>query len=639
MTLRRQMILRIALPTLLIYVVILGITTWVAYGESKRAVERSMTQLAASYAARFDGQLREAAQIAGMTSGWLEGTADVPDEAVYRHLEHAVRQSPLVYGACTAFEPGTINPADLLFAPYVCRTDAGLRRVNIDRSVYDWYRDPKYTWYTRPKSLGCAVWSDPYFDEGAGNILMATYSAPFRRGDGFGGVSTVDIDLPRLHKTVGAAFADEDIDFVILTQGGQFVYDRDPKRIMAKTIFDLATETGRPALAALGRQMLGSGGAGVAAIDGWDATEPQWVFYAPISSANWVFASRYPESRVLADVRRRTAWNAGALGLTLLLIVGCVVVVSRRVSAPIAALTEKVSEVAGGNLDARVRVGERGATDEIRHLAGSFNRMTAELRAHVKRLAAEQAARECLEQELSLAREIQRNLLPKTPPSIAGFQVAGWSLPAGKTGGDYYGWIELPGGRVILTVADASGHGIGPALLITVYRAYLHAAATAFDSLQRAMNQMNELLVADCPQGRFVTAVVAALEPRERAVLLYSAGHGPSIFYCAAQRRTERLDADDLPLGIAASLSDSDLRRRRCAPGDLLVLLTDGFFEWSNPAGEQYGMSRLEQFVAEHHALEPQQFIQALHADVIAFSQGTPQTDDLTAVVLKCVET
>jgi serine phosphatase RsbU (regulator of sigma subunit) len=380
--------------------------------------------------------------------------------------------------------------------------------------------------------------------------------------------------------------------------------------------------------------MLG-GGSGVAAIDGWDSSEPQWVFYAPIPSANWVFASRFPESRVLADVRRRTVWSAAALGLTLLLIVASVVFVSQRVSAPIAALKDKVMDVAGGNLD--VRIAETDSADEIRHLAGSFNRMTAELRSQVKRLATEQAARECMERELSLARDIQRNLLPKTSPVVPGFEVAGWSLAAGQTGGDYYGWIELPGGRVILTVADASGHGIGPALLITVYRAYLHAAASAFESLYRAMNQMNDLLVADCPGGRFITAVIVAVEPRERIVLIYSAGHGPSVFYDAGERRTHRLAANDLPLGISAPLADTDLGRFKCEPGDMLLLLTDGFFEWSNPEGEQYGMSRLDHFVAEHHALDPRAFIKALHEDVIAFSQGTPQVDDLTAVVLKCM--
>ena len=151
------------------------------------------------------------------------------------------------------------------------------------------------------------------------------------------------------------------------------------------------------------------------------------------------------------------------------------------------------------------------------------------------------------------------------------------------------------------------------------------------------MNQMNDLLVADCPNGRFITAVIAAVEPRDRTVLIYSAGHGPSIFYDASERRTHRLAANDVPLGLTAPLANNDLEEFHCDPGDLLLLLTDGFFEWSNRADQHYGMTRLEQFVGEHHALKPEQFIKALHDDVLAFSEGTPQEDDLTAVVLKCV--
>src|SRR3954466_533180 len=165
------MILLIALPTLIIYVVILGLATIFAYGESKRSVEQNMTRLADSYASRLDGHLREVAQIAETTAGFaqtLDISATVPDEKIYDQLQRDVTQSPFVYGACMAFEPGVIKPADLLFAPYVCRdaTGEGYRRVNIDRSVYDWYRDPKYTWFTQPKSLGHGVWSEPYFDEG-----------------------------------------------------------------------------------------------------------------------------------------------------------------------------------------------------------------------------------------------------------------------------------------------------------------------------------------------------------------------------------------------------------------------------------------------------------------------------------------
>src|SRR5204863_3713451 len=130
-----------------------------------------------------------------------------------------------------------------------------------------------------------------------GNILMATYSVPFQMNGKFGGVSTVDIDLPRLHQAIARDFS-EQIDFVILGADGRYVYDPDPSRIMAKSIFDVAKEKQQPSLAALGRKII-DGTSGVAVVDGWDAPGRQWVFYAPIRSTRWVFATRVPESRVI----------------------------------------------------------------------------------------------------------------------------------------------------------------------------------------------------------------------------------------------------------------------------------------------------------------------------------------------------
>ncbi len=625
------MVLLIALPTLAIYVLILGVTTFYSYRESQQSVQRSMSQLASSYAARFDGQLREVAQIAETTSSFMGTVGLLPEARIYEQLERDVQQSPLVYGACMAFEPGTIRPASELFAPYVCRGGEGLRRVNIDQSVYDWYRDPAYTWFSLPKSLGRPVWSDPYFDEGAGNILMATYSAPFQLDGKFGGVSTVDIDLPRLHKTVAGGF-DQDLDFVILTQDGRFVYDPNPSNIMAKTIIDLAEERKLPALEALGRRML-ERTSGVASIEGWDSADKQWVFFAPIPSAKWVFACRFPESRVLAEVRRQTLWSASALGVTLLLIVGCLLVVSRRIAAPIVRLKNKVQEVGRGNLD--VQIVESTRTDEIRELANSFNRMTAELRTHVQRLATEQAARERIERDLDIARVIQRGLLPTTTPDVPGYEFAGWSQAADKTGGDYYDWQTLRDGRTLVTLADVSGHGVGPALVTAVCRAYVRASFATGHDLSHLMDQLNDLLVADLPDGRFVTFAAALLDSGSHHAELVSAGHGPIFYYRASEHTLSEYDANDVPLGVMTPVTYGPSVQLSMAPGDLLLFITDGFFEWAGADDELFGLKRLREAVLDAAELPLQDLIASIYSKVQTFAAGTPQLDDVTAVVMR----
>src|SRR6185503_6306885 len=107
-----------------------------------------------------------------------------------------------------------------------------------------------------------------------------------------------------------------------------------------------------------------------------------------------------------------------------------------------------------------------------------------------------------IEYDLRTARSIQMGLLPKNPPDVEGYDIAGWSEPADQTGGDFYDWLELPDGRVLFTIADATGHGIGPALLVAACRAYFRAKATSSDPLERIMAEVDRLIAADVTEGR-----------------------------------------------------------------------------------------------------------------------------------------
>lgn len=240
-----------------------------------------------------------------------------------------------------------------------------------------------------------------------------------------------------------------------------------------------------------------------------------------------------------------------------------------------------------------------------------------------------------VEYDLKIARSIQMGLLPKRSPVVAGYEIAGFSEPADQTGGDYYDWIELPDGRIVIVIADASGHGIGPALLIAACRAYFRAIAGRDDPLESITAQVDALLTADVPDGRFITAAIALLEPRENHLCLYSAGHAPMFMYVAAENRLIVFDADQPPLGMQLGQTDSQARHIVLAPNDMLVLVTDGFFECRNPAGEMLGSDRLGKAIESHHALSAADLIRRLYDDLLEFCQGTEQADDITAVVIQ----
>jgi phosphoserine phosphatase RsbU/P len=632
MTLRRQLILWIAGPTLLIYVVILGVASVSLYHQSRDEVERAMTRLAASYSSRLDGHLREVARIADTAARILQTGPTISDDEVYVVLEENVRQTPLVYGSCLAFEPGTRRPAGELFAPYVCRSPDGLRRVNIDQSVYDWYRDPKYTWYQEPKRLDRGVWSEPYFDEGAGNILMSTYSAPFHVAGSFGGVCTVDIDLARLRDTVGREI-DEQLDFVILEKNGQYVYHPDSARIMAHTVFDDLKPDERETLEPVLKKIL-AGGSGAAWLDRWESEQPLGIFYAPIPSTDWTFVARMPTSVVLRDVRRRTLQGAAALVATLLLICGCIYFVASRIAKPLTDLEQGVLEVGRGDLDAQID--ESASTVEIRNLAQGFNRMTAELRAHVDRLAVEMAERQRIEHDLDIARNIQRGLLPTTKPDLPGFEIAGWSQSANKTGGDYYDWQQLPDGRFLVSLADVSGHGIGPALVAAVCRAYARASISSDDrDLGRFVERLNALLIDDLPDGRFVTYVGVLLDPKTNRAQMISAGHGPLFRCLMARGELIESDADGLPLGLMPDHDYGPANEFAFEPGDSVLLVTDGLFEWTNADGESYGLERLRKTILSLASSPADEMIHGLYDRASQFVGQVLQADDVTIVVVR----
>jgi serine phosphatase RsbU (regulator of sigma subunit) len=264
--------------------------------------------------------------------------------------------------------------------------------------------------------------------------------------------------------------------------------------------------------------------------------------------------------------------------------------------------------------------------------------VTREVRTHVAAALREAQARQQVEQmehDLDIARSIQRGLLPSQSPKVQGYDIAGWSQSADQTGGDYYDWQPLTNGRLAISLADVSGHGIGPALVSAVCRAYSRASMPTRDELEPIMTHINDLLVEDLPDNRFVTFVAAVLSDASPSVQLLSAGHGPLYFYEAADDRIHSFNAHGIPFGIAPEMSYGPVQTLNLKSGDAIILLTDGFFEWPNPDGEQFGTERLGQAIQTAHGMSPQAIITHLYQTVLAFAKGTPQADDLTAVVIK----
>ena len=235
--------------------------------------------------------------------------------------------------------------------------------------------------------------------------------------------------------------------------------------------------------------------------------------------------------------------------------------------------------------------------------------------------------------DLDIARSIQRGLLPESPPELDHFEIAGWNQPADQTGGDYFDWQRLPDGQIAISIGDATGHGIGPALVSALCRAY--ARASFMVDRDQVLERLNGLLANDLADDRFVTFAVVFLNPARSEVKVLSAGHGPILCYRRATNKLENFEAQGIPLGMIAGMPYEDSRLKCLKSGDMIVLVTDGFYEWQNPESEEFGLDRLRDTIQEARDCPANEVITRLYAAVKNFSRGTKQQDDLTAVVIK----
>ncbi|MBN1553638.1 MAG: SpoIIE family protein phosphatase [Phycisphaerae bacterium] len=244
-----------------------------------------------------------------------------------------------------------------------------------------------------------------------------------------------------------------------------------------------------------------------------------------------------------------------------------------------------------------------------------------------------------MERAMQIARDIQRSLLPEKAPDIPGFDVAGLSEPADETGGDTFDFIPLPNGHWAFVVADATGHGIGPALVIAETRAMLRASAqlTQADSTSVAgiLRTANQLLAHDLGGGTFVTCFLGILDPAAGILTYASAGHGPLLFYRRAEDAFDQIAATGLPLGVMEEAEFDDVLQFRFSPGDMAVVTTDGVFEAMDEERNMFGVDRMLEAIRAGRDRSTRDMIDDLQATVTRFSAGLPQADDLTAIAVK----
>lgn len=237
--------------------------------------------------------------------------------------------------------------------------------------------------------------------------------------------------------------------------------------------------------------------------------------------------------------------------------------------------------------------------------------------------------------QLLAAQKIQEHLLPQEPPAFPGLDIAGACFPSQFTAGDYFDYLVMEDGSLLLVIADVAGHGFGPALLAATVHAYLRSIEGTSLGIDSIAARLNRLLCRSTVSGQFVTFFMGRLDPHALSFHCVNAGHPPGYVIDASGSLKAELESTSMPLGLDPEVCFPISAPISLAPGDMLLLMTDGIIETISPQRQQFGAERALELVTANRSLHARELIALIREATNTFAQGREQLDDLTAVVLK----
>jgi sigma-B regulation protein RsbU (phosphoserine phosphatase) len=240
-----------------------------------------------------------------------------------------------------------------------------------------------------------------------------------------------------------------------------------------------------------------------------------------------------------------------------------------------------------------------------------------------------------IEFELAIAGQIQRQLLPDEPKTIPGYKVKVYFCPSERVGGDYYDFIKLEDGSWTFLVGDATGHGIGPALISAETRALVRGVMSVNPDLRKVITTVNDLLVESIPEDKFITTFFGRLNPSTHRMEYASAGQSPILLHRGKTNEVKMLKTTSIPLGIFPGYEHQNSDQIDFFPGDTLSILTDGIPEYRNSGGEVFGFKRIEDCLRRCGEESLEIMLNTLINEMQAFAGDFPQQDDITVLMIR----
>ncbi|MGD8780287.1 MAG: SpoIIE family protein phosphatase [Ignavibacteria bacterium] len=561
-------------------------------------------------------------------------TTEFDEKRLLALMKTVVENNEEIFGTAVAFEPYSFKKDLYYYSPYMYRDSANVNFVQLGNPDYEYFFQD---WYQVPKHIDSPYWTEPYYDEGGGEILMATYSVPFYKYKNgkktFWGIITIDIDLEWLQEIVssvkifGSGFA------FLISKTGTIVTHPNNNFIMNQSIFSLAEEYKRDNLSELGRSMI-KGESGFSHIKSIMLGKHSWIYYSPLLVNNWSLAVVFPENELYAGLYSLTVTLVviGFFGILILLSV--IVYVAKKLTAPLHAFAEATKDIGTGNFD--VKLPEIKSSDEIGKLHDSFEYMLDKLHHYIEDLKETTSAKEKIESELRIAHEIQMGMIPKIFPPFPereDIDLHAVLKPAREVGGDLYDFFFIEENKLCFAIGDVSGKGVPASLFMAVTITLLRSKAVKNVSTGKIVDEINKALIKDNTSQMFVTFFIGILDLRTGEFEYTNAGHN---FPYIIKKNNDIIELKSEPK-MALALFDIkpyDSLKTQIDEGDKLVLYTDGINEAMDTNNNQFDYKRFKKSLQKLDNKDSSESTDSILNDLKEFTKDAEQSDDITLLIV-----
>ncbi|MDD2853522.1 MAG: SpoIIE family protein phosphatase [Desulfuromonadaceae bacterium] len=555
---------------------------------------------------------------------------------------------------------------DTIFLPFIANnsnindfnlaTPDGLFRRFPWGTVAPGYDVRKRQWFTRAVETGKGGWSVPYIGSVAKNLRI-NYSKPIYRNKKLVGVVAINVPLQTINERIistrlnnqGSAVLVDSTLKIIAREGMDVKSDNwaDPQKAEYFSLdpdasnvknFENDLLTAKPGIHS-----------------GKYKGKECYIAYAPVVSTHWSVLFIMPVEAINAPiiptekailhqaetvkglVKDKIEFSIIVLLAIFLIIVALVYIVAKRmaefVTGPIMELDRGVRIIGDGNLGHMIDI---HSGDEIEELAGTFNKMTADLREYIRNLTETTAAKERIQSELKVATDIQASLLPRLFPAFPDrpeFDVFATMDPAKEVGGDFYDFFFIDDNNLCFIIADVADKGVPAALYMMVSKTLLKSEGQRLGEPDQILRYVNNILAADNENCMFVTVFCAIMDTRTGEVRFANAGHNPPVIIESQGLRYLTMKAGFVLGPVPDSVYDTE--RITMRPGDTLFLYTDGVTEAKNPEAELYGEPRLLTALESGPKDGLADMIHNIRNEVSKHANGAPQSDDVTLLAIK----